>query len=70
VLLDEVQQEVQRPLELLEPNRVGLEDGLELLLMFHIKIAEGRKHRMAFTTEVAGKTEKANPSLLTLLALW
>jgi len=41
VLLDQVQQEIQRPFELLEPDRIRLEDRLEFLLMFHIEIAEG-----------------------------
>jgi len=40
VLLDQVQQQVQGALELLESNGVSLEDGLELLLMFHIEITE------------------------------
>src|SRR4029078_10661155 len=33
VLLDEVQQQVERSLEVRQPNRVGVEDGLEFL--FH-----------------------------------
>ena len=31
LLLDEVKQQIERPLELLEPDRVGVEDGLEFV---------------------------------------
>ena len=40
VLLDEVQQQIQRPLELGEPDRIGLEDRFKLWLVFHIETAE------------------------------
>ena len=35
VLLDEVQQEIERPLELFEPDREGVDAGLEILLRIH-----------------------------------
>ena len=39
--LDEMQQQIERPLEVVEPDRIRLEDGFEFLWIFHVERAEG-----------------------------